>query len=86
MKTGTPFPLVKMEVVDWLDHCGSSGWADLAHHQSKTAGLMRCRSVGFVLHEDKEVLTLVQNQGGNATGDHTMSIAKRLIISRRRIR
>jgi hypothetical protein len=40
--------------VDWTDAAGAQGWKDI----SEDEGLVKCSSVGFLLHKKKDHLTL----------------------------
>ena len=58
-------------VVDWWDHCSSSGsWSSL--EQVKAMAPVLIRSVGFIVAETKDTITLVAHSdsiGHNVAGD-----------------
>ena len=48
---------MKLVIVDWVDACSNRGWVDKDTLQTST--LLPCRSVGWLLKEDKECIVLV---------------------------
>lgn len=48
----------KLVLVVWVDSCGAeSGWEDIDNFSH--AQIMKCKSVGWLVHEDSERLVLV---------------------------
>jgi hypothetical protein len=79
------WPLGRALDVTWKDHAGQPwGWAPPAEYAGAKLGL--CRSIGYVLQEDRDCVVLMQSQSANGTVDQSLTIAKRLIVSRRRVR
>lgn len=76
--------LKQAEWVEWVDHVGDGHWQPVRAAQETP--LSRCHSLGIVLHEDDEKITLAQSLDvvhGNAV--HTLTIAKALVVRRWRI-
>lgn len=85
---------VQYVYVEWKDHC-SSGRQKWRVTDDIIDGLMGCSSIGFILNETKDVLTLGMTAGlvkddkdrhmiETYTGDIT--IAKKLITRRKNIK
>lgn len=52
-----------MRLITWLDASGGTGsWEHIENFQEK--GPIHCQSVGFVVHETDEYVTIVQNLDG----------------------
>jgi hypothetical protein len=85
----TRFEELPMEMVEWVDHHGDIGQG--FHTASEWVWRLRekmvIRTVGMVLHEDEEAVTLCMEQRGDIDLDEaayrqTGTIMKRLIIRR----
>ena len=85
MKKKISWPISTSAVeIEWLDHSGGTGWAKPEKYQSDRLSL--CRTVGYVISEDRDQVTLMQSQDatyGNVQA--SMIISKRLILRRRRL-
>lgn len=71
--------------VEWDDHSsfGSSGWRGKDEYESGNKPL-RCASVGWVVAESRDAITLVGTKGGSKySGD--MTILKNCIRKKRRL-
>ena len=73
----------RVDEVEWLDHCSENGWARPDRYDHT---LSRCRSVGYVVKETKDTVTLLQNQASPNSVADTTTIAKKLIVRRRTLR
>lgn len=74
----------QIELVTWVDSESYNGWRPVkeALTSCKEADL-RCCSVGFVMYEDKEKLTVVTSMTKDEGAVHTsMSIPKCAVVSR----
>lgn len=75
--------LSSMEIryVEWLDSAGLSRWTPIKELQRRSL-VSRCLSVGFVLKEDDDQVTLLQSldpgqlEGDDDNGDNTITIPK----------
>jgi hypothetical protein len=74
----------RIEEIHWNDHMGSSGWAKPEDYQDTAS---TCRSVGYLLSEDKTCVRLVQSADSYCGKvDKSAVIMKKTIISRKVIR
>lgn len=74
---------VKMIYVEWVDSSHSSGWV-AAEDAIKLAGDFKCRTVGFLLVETDEHLTVVQTHTEDVKQvDGVMTIPKVAITKRK---
>ena len=75
---------MKLHKIEWNDHCSSNNrWMSEQTFINSNAG-MPCTSVGKIIAEDADTLTLVGTWGGSdCKGDQT--IIKSCITSRRRL-
>ena len=48
---------MKLVIVDWIDSCSSRGWVEKEALQTSIP--LPCRSVGWVIKEDKECIVLI---------------------------
>lgn len=65
--------------VDWLDHSGGShGWVDVTDYDADDMEYP-IRTAGFVAHQNKARLILVQNWARNDMVNHHITIEKKLI-------
>lgn len=69
----------ELVVVDWMDHWSRSRWSE---PEEIPRGGMRCRTVGWLLREDDEVVQRYANASDNNTCDIVMTILKSTITSR----
>ncbi len=75
----------KILCVDWDDAAHTDGWRHVERIAKDTP--IRCRTVGFVMSETADKLTLAQSLSlENSTGSEAMTIPKSLIRRRRRLR
>ena len=63
MKTLTQWPLNKKVEVEWIDSCSSHGWTSVEEHR-ENGTTAHCRSIGYVISQDKAFLCLAQSMGG----------------------
>lgn len=85
MKSGTSkkpsnFPLKARVEVEWLDSFSNSGWDTLESYK-KHGGPALVRSIGYVLEDTSELITLVQSKC-NKNGDvaDAISIPKGCVL------
>lgn len=57
------FPLNKKVEVEWADATGNVGWRPLVDVEDQEAA--SCRSIGYLVFQNKERLTLAMTQGLN---------------------
>lgn len=78
-----PFRKLPTEIVEWKDATGCSGWA--SDGDGEPVGmLMTIRSVGYLLKETKDTLTLCQSidDSNEEQTDNRLSIPKSIITKR----
>jgi hypothetical protein len=78
------------EMIDWSDHCRDTqagGWISQSERKPRT---FVCRSIGWVINENKKVLQLVPHFGDTVLDDMytdgVMTIVKAAIISRKKLK
>lgn len=75
----------RIDEIVWVDNMGSSGWAEprtYAEHSMST-----CKSIGYLLCEDKDTVTIVQSQDAYCNKlDNSTVILKRCIVTRKMLR
>lgn len=69
--------------VRWKDHCARTTGETWVDASERTKGAMECESVGFKVHEDKDILVLGISQDWNGKICDTMHIIKSCIIKRK---
>jgi hypothetical protein len=74
----------RAEWVRWEDTMGSSGWRSIASAQEQTTDTID--SLGFVLREDRHMLILAQSVASADNCDNVLTIPKRVILERWKIR
>lgn len=75
---------MNIELIVWEDHFGGNrSWTELEELRQDNEHQYLIRSVGYVLAENKCRVTLVQNIGSNDLANHTMTIIKKNIVSRK---
>lgn len=79
---------LKYAVIEWLDHCsyGSQVWRPM--EDSIRKNLYKCVTAGFILDENKDLITLGLTLGGVNTSNSAsfsgdMTIAKKLITKKK---
>ena len=73
----------KVVIVDWLDSQSYRGW----QHQNEGFEPARCRSIGFVVREDKKSLTLTTSRAlDNPDVMDPLTIPKGAITRRRKVK
>ena len=76
----------KVEEVIWLDHSSGSNWLKIEQIKETMSPLV-CRTAGFVVAEDEQVITITHTQCGSNGDIHGgITIIKRLIVSRKLLR
>jgi hypothetical protein len=61
---------MKLVLVEWVDSSSRHCWTRL--NERKGSELLRCRSVGWLVEETKEVLVLAPHMSGEGQGVHVM--------------
>jgi len=69
----------KREQVTWLDNCSTDQWTDLRDIVHKLSVI---DSVGFVVHENDELLVLAGHVSDEGLATGLMTIAKKMITER----
>jgi hypothetical protein len=75
---------MKLVLIEWVDSHSGRGWQDIGKLKEATA-VMHCRSVGWVVAQDKNSVVVVPHlngdeEGGINQGCGELSIPKRAII------
>ena len=73
-----------VEEVWWLDHAGTRGWSSPDEYAE--FGLSECRTVGYLLKEDAQSVTLLMSldtRYGNV--ESSTVIVKKAIVRRKRL-
>ena len=73
----------KMEMIEWRDATGDSGWA--ADHEGAPVGeLLLIRSIGYVIKDTEQVVTLAQSidNGGEHQTDNRLTIPQSIVVRR----
>lgn len=66
----------------WVDSMSQNGWRYNHAEDAKDRKSRVCRSIGYVIHEDDEVIALAQSLNKHNEGD-VMCIPKVALIARR---
>lgn len=75
---------MNIEYIKWEDHSGGySRWTEKGEIASDNDHAYTIESIGFVLAENKNRVTLIQNISINDMANHTMTIIKKNIITRK---
>ena len=77
-------PQPKRYLIDWIDSCSRSGW-----HDDTTNRASRCQSIGFVVAEDDQAVTLAlsrASEDGMAPWCDAITIPKTAIKRKRNLR
>ena len=72
---------MKLIEVDWLDSSGMNGWT-----HDKSEQNLRCKSIGYVLGETKQGITIASHFSFNGSVNSPMTIPKVAITKIRVIR
>ena len=79
---------MEVRYVEWVDSLGSHGWDSLK--EAREMRPMAIKSVGFVIAEDADYVTLLQSYderaSGEPQGDHVTSIPTAAITKSRTLR
>lgn len=80
---GTP----KLEYIEWDDSSALNGrvW-NATEHLISVAKQIRCRSIGWVVHETRELVIIAGHHDGNEDWSGDMTIPKSAIRKRRNVR
>lgn len=70
------YPLVW---IDWLDSTGGGGWRSI---EGLGRAMLECRSVGFLVHEDDESVTVSASLASLGNADEPIRIPKVSITGR----
>ncbi len=52
--------MAKIYIIDWIDSASENGW--VASNDLGIANIAKCQSVGYLVKETKEHITLAQNR------------------------
>lgn len=80
------WPLTKRVEVEWRDSMSQGGWdKPESYHRRRTVG--PCRSIGYLVRDDKGMLTLAQSLSA-AAGDinDCITIPREAVVRLKRIR
>lgn len=78
--SGTPLEIWEIE---WADHTASrGGWQDYVEWKPT---IVLCKTLGYKVYEDKEVVTLALTQSNNGNISDMMTIIKKCIIKKKQI-
>ena len=85
----TQQPAYELWYVEWEDHAGSDGWTSLTEATTDNDQSCLCSSVGWLIAENAERITIVSSIGSSSESKPKpdcagrMTIAKALIKARR---
>jgi len=65
---------MKMVLVEWVDSAFMQGW--MLKEQALTHKFSHCTSIGFLVSEDKEQVTIVQSESDKDSVGDGLSIPK----------
>lgn len=71
----------KIAEITWVDSCGAHGWSDKARAANES---MTIRSIGFVVHDDKESITI--STSTNPSSCHSPVTIPRIAIKKLKVR
>lgn len=75
-----------IEVISWIDSASATeGWT-VSEELTEKFGIAEIITVGFVVYEDKEFITMVQSVAEDAGSMHDISIPIGCIIKRRKVK
>lgn len=85
-KPRVKWPLGRRVEVEWRDSASRGGWDSPGAHRARR-GVGPCRSLGYLLTMDKDVVQLAQSQSA-MTGDvtDTVTIPRENVIRIKRLR
>ena len=73
---------MKLVYIEWVDATTSDGWEKFDIHQH---GIDYCKSVGWLLHEDKQQIVMASTVSDNQTNQR-IAIPKAWIKKRRSLK
>ena len=81
-------PGTKLLWILWADSVGWGHWQDAEKFVKEEVPKddMRCESVGWVVHEDKESISLAPHRSANNNIDGTLRIPKCSILKKRTLK
>lgn len=79
------WPLRKVVLVEWLDSATKGGWRNVKDYRDN-AKPAACRTVGYLLKDTGDHVTIVQSQGNVDDCTDAMSIPKACITSTKVLR
>lgn len=68
--------------VEWVDAVSCAGWTDIEDYQGRNLDL--CESVGFLVHEDEQSLTLAAARSAEQV-NATIAIPKACVLRTKRM-
>ncbi len=71
----------RIEVIHWVDSNMTSRWDSKETYLSYSENSMECRSVGFVVHESKDRVSILQSESAMSFAD-MVTIPKSAILKR----
>lgn len=75
-----------IEHIIWEDHSGGTmSWEDLDEVAKRNEGQYYIHTVGVVIAENKNAVTMVQSLACNGMAGHHMTILKRCILKRKKL-
>lgn len=74
---------MKIVEIKWIDAIGDGGWCDLDNHSNKN---MMIHTMGFLVDEDKDSVTVSAHLSGLGHCDNPMRIPKLAILERYEIK
>ena len=69
---------LKIVIVEWVDSSFSEGWVG---EDKFDYGICRIHSVGYLVHETKEFISIALNVGDNGQISDVMNIPKAALLS-----
>ena len=79
-------PVMPVEVIEWIDAHSLYGWHSPDHYVESAGHPMVCQTVGYRLHEDRTQVILVQSHSGAGNVADSITIPKKNITSRRKLK
>lgn len=65
--------------VEWIDSAATNGWQH--EYDNEDAGLILCRSSGYLLSKDRRSVRIVQSQTGHGTHGELIAIPRTCVRS-----
>lgn len=78
------YPLNKLMEIEWLDSATKGGWNHHDNYQEE-AQTSLCKSVGYVLKDNKDMIVLVQTQSVTQNVTDSIAVPKGCIVKVRKL-